>query len=139
MIVFNLNCINCNFEFEGWFDNSTEFEKQNNKKFINCPSCNSSSIKKFLMTPNLSSKSNTKKISKNKKTLINDINKFKKIIEKNYDYVGDNFLEEAKKMKYGEVKERPIYGEANLEQAKELIEEEINVVPLPWMSSKKTN
>ena len=91
------------------------------------------------MAPNLSSKSNTKKISKNKKTLINDINKFKKIIEKNYDYVGDNFLEEAKKMKYGEVKERPIYGEANLEQAKELIEEEINVVPLPWTSSKKTN
>ena len=91
------------------------------------------------MTPNLSSKSNAKKISKNKKTLINDIKKFKKIIEKNYDYVGDNFAEEAKKMKYGEVKERPIYGEANLEQTKELIEEEINVVPLPWTSSKKSN
>ena len=53
--------------------------------------------------------------------------------------MGDNFLEEAKKMKYGEVKERPIYGEANLAQTKELIEEEINVVPLPWTSSKKTN
>ena len=91
------------------------------------------------MTPNLSSKSNTKEISKNKKTLINDIKKFKKIIEKNYDYVGDNFAEEAKKMKYGEVEERPIYGEANLEQTKELIEEEINVVPLPWTSSKKSN
>ena len=139
MIVFNLNCKDCNFEFEGCFDNSIEFEKQNKKKFINCPSCNSTSIKKFLMTPNLSSKSNTKKISKNKKTLINDIKKFKKIIEKNYDYVGDNFVEEAKKMKYGEVKERPIYGEANLEQTKELIEEEINVVPLPWTSSKKSN
>ncbi len=139
MIVFNLNCTDCSFEFEGWFDSSAEFEKQNKKKLINCPTCNSTSIKKFLMTPNLSSKSNAKKISKNKKTLINDIKKFKKIIEKNYDYVGDNFVEEAKKMKYGEVKERAIYGEANLEQAKELAEEEINVVPLPWTSSKKSN
>jgi hypothetical protein len=42
-------------------------------------------------------------------------------------------------MKYGEIEERPIYGEANLEQTKELIEEEINVVPLPWTSSKKSN
>ena len=139
MIIFNLDCKKCNFEFECWFDNSAEFAKQNKKKLINCPSCNSTSIKKFLMAPNLSSKSNSKKISKNKKTLINDINKFKKIIEKNYDYVGDNFTEEAKKMKYGEVKERPIYGEANLEQTKELLEEEITVVPLPWASSKKTN
>ena len=139
MIVFNLKCRHCKFEFEGWFDNSTEFEKQSQKKLINCPSCNSSSIKKFLMTPNLSSKSNTKKIFKNKKTLINDIKKFKKIIEKEYDYVGNNFVEEAKKMKYGEIEERPIYGEANLEQTKELIEEEINVVPLPWTSSKKSN
>ena len=42
-------------------------------------------------------------------------------------------------MKYGEIDERPIYGEANIEQTKELIEEEINVVPLPWRPSKKTN
>ena len=54
MIVFNLNCKKCNFEFEGWFDTSVEFEKQNKKKLINCPSCNSSLIKKFLMTPSLS-------------------------------------------------------------------------------------
>ena len=73
------------------------------------------------------------------KSVINKIEKYKKIIEKNFDYVGDNFTEEAKKMKYGEIDERPIYGEANLEQTKELIEEEINVVPLPWNSTKKTN
>ena len=47
--------------------------------------------------------------------------------------------EEAKKIKYGEVKDRPIYGEATIEQTKELIEEDINVVPLPFSSSKKTN
>ena len=139
MIVFNLICRNCSFEFEGWFDNSKEFEKQKRKNLINCPSCNHYSVKKTLMTPNVSKKTNSKKIKANKKTVINSINKYKKIIEKNFDYVCDNFTEEAKKMKYGEKEERPIYGEANLEQTKELIEEEISVVPLPWTPSKKSN
>ena len=91
------------------------------------------------MAPNLSIKTNSKKINNQKKIIANNIKKYKKIIEKNFDYVGDNFTEEAKKMKYGEVNERPIYGEANHEQTKELIEEEISIVPLPWSSSKKTN
>mgnify|MGYP001336973941 FL=1 len=139
MIVFDLICDECNYEFEGWFDNSKEFQKQNRKNLINCPSCNSHSIQKSLMTPNISKKTNSKNIKQIKRTVINKINKYKKIIEKNYDYVGDSFTEEAKKMKYGEVEERPIYGEANIEQTKELIEEEISVVPLPWTPSKKSN
>ena len=139
MIVFNLICKSCNYEFEGWFDNSSEFTKQKRKNMINCPLCNNSSIKKNLMAPNISKKSNSKVASNHKKTVINKINKYKKIIEKNYDYVGENFTNEAKKMKYGEIDERPIYGEANIEQTKELVEEEINVVPLPWTPTKKSN
>ena len=139
MIIFNLVCKSCQFKFEGCFDNSKEYEKQLRKNFINCPNCNSSSIKKFLMSPNLSKKSNAKKSVQNKKTVINNIKKYKKIIEKNFDYVGSNFTEEAKKMKYGEIDERPIYGEASVEQTKELLDEEISVVPLPWTPSKKTN
>ena len=92
-----------------------------------------------LMAPNVQKKSNSKKEAKIKKTMANNIKKYKKIIEKNFDYVGDNFTEEAKKMKYGEKEERPIYGEATAEQTKELAEEEINVVPLPWAPTKKTN
>ena len=139
MIVYNLICKDCNFTFEGWFDNSSDFETQKRKNYINCPSCEKNSIKKYLMAPNVSKKSNSNKITKNKKTLINRIDKYKKIIENNFDYVGDNFTEEAKKIKYGEVDDRPIYGEANLEQTKELLEEEISIVPLPWNSNKKTN
>ena len=96
-------------------------------------------LNKSLMAPNISKKTNSKKLKDNKKTVINKIEKYKKIIEKNFDYVGDNFTEEAKKIKYGEVDERPIYGEANIEQTKELLEEEISVVPLPWTSTKKSN
>ena len=137
MIVFALNCKNCNFQFEGWFESSAEYTKQNKKNLIQCPSCESNQISKGLMTPNISSKSNAK-TKKVKKTFASDISRLKKIVEKNFEYVGDKFTEEAKKIKYGESKERSIYGEATLEQTKELIDEEIEIMPLPF-SSKKTN
>jgi len=138
VIIFNLICSECDFFFEGWFDNTKEFNNQKKRKLINCPNCENSNIKKALVAPNVSKKSNSKTI-KNKKTLASNINKIKKIVEENFDYVGDNFSEEAKKIKYGETKDRPIYGEATIEQTKELFEEDINVTPLPFQSNKKIN
>ena len=138
MIVFNLICSTCEYEFEGWFDNSLAFESQKKRKLINCPNCESSKIKKTLVAPNVGKKSNSKKIT-NKKTIASNINKIKKIVEDNFDYVGDQFTEEAKKIKYGETEDRPIYGEATIEQTKELIDEDISITPLPFQSSKKNN
>ena len=137
MIVFNLNCSDCNFSFEGWFENTKDYNKQIKKGLITCPSCNSIQIKKALMAPNVAKKSNSK-ISKRNKSIASNVKKLKKIIEKEFDYVGDKFAEEAKKIKYGEVKERAIYGEASIEQTKELIDEDIDVATLPF-STKKTN
>ena len=137
MIVFNLSCSECAFSFEGWFESTKDFNKQIKKGLVSCPSCNSIQIKKGLMAPNISKKSNSK-ISKRNKSIASNVSKLKKIIEKEFDYVGDKFTEEAKKIKYGEVKERSIYGEASIEQTKELIDEDIEVLPLPF-STKKTN
>ena len=137
MIVFNLNCSDCDSSFEGWFENTQDYNKQIKKGLVSCPSCNSIQIKKGLMTPNVATKSNSK-TSKRNKSIASNIKKLKKIIEKEFDYVGDKFTEEAKKIKYGEMKERAIYGEASIEQTKELIEENIDVLPLPF-STKKTN
>ena len=137
MIIFNLKCLDCGYNFEGWFESSKEYKKQNKNNLINCPSCESININKGLMAPNLNKKSNSKK-NQIKKSVTSDISKLKKIIEKNFDYVGDKFTDEAKKMKYGETKERSIYGEATMEQTKELAEEEIDVMPLPF-STKKSN
>ena len=138
MIVFNLVCSECNYQFEGWFDDTKSFNNQKKRKLINCPNCESSHVSKALVAPNVSKKSNSKP-AKNKKTLASNIKKIRKIVEKNFDYVGDNFFEEAKKIKYGETKDRPIYGEATIEETKELIEEEINITPLPFQSNKKNN
>ena len=138
MIVFDLKCSH-NHVFEIWFKDSKEFEKQKKKGLINCPICDDNNINKSVMKPNVSSKSNSKDKKVINKTLINKISKYKKMVEKNFDYVGDQFSEEAKKIKYGEAKDRGIYGEANIEQTKELIEEEIDFEPLPWSPDKKTN
>ena len=137
MIVFNLICSDCTSSFEGWFENTKDYNNQIRKGLLTCPSCNSNQIKKGLMAPNVSKKTNSK-ISKRNKSIASNVKKLKKIIEKEFDYVGDKFTEEAKKIKYGEVKERAIYGEASFEQTKELIDEDIDVVPLPF-STKKTN
>ena len=138
MIVFNLVCSECEYPFEGWFDDTKSFDRQKKRKLINCPNCESSNVSKTLVAPNVSKKSNSKP-PKNKKTLASNIKKIRKIVEKNFDYVGDNFFEEAKKIKYGETKDRPIYGEATIKETKELIEEEINITPLPFQSNKKNN
>ena len=138
MIVFNLNCSDCAFSFEGWFENTNDYNKQIKKGLLTCPSCNNTQIKKGLMAPNVSKKSNSK-ISKRNKSIASNVKKLKKIIEKEFDYVGDKFTEEAKKIKYGEVKERAIYGEASIEQTKELIDEDIDVIPLPFSTKKLTN
>ena len=137
MIVFNLNCLDCSSSFEGWFANTKDYNKQIRKGLLTCPSCNSTQIKKGLMAPNVSKKSNSK-ISKRNKSIASNVKKLKKIIEKEFDYVGDKFTDEAKKIKYGEAKDRAIYGEASVEQTKELIDEDIDVLPLPF-STKKTN
>tara|TARA_A200000113_G_scaffold61423_1_gene52832 strand:+ start:409 stop:822 length:414 start_codon:yes stop_codon:yes gene_type:complete len=137
MIVFNLNCSACNFSFEGWFENTKDYNKQIKQGLVSCPSCNNIQIKKGLMAPNIAKKSNVK-FSKSNKSIASNVKKLKKIIEKEFDYVGDKFTEEAIKIKYGEVKERAIYGEASIEQTRELIDEDIDVLPLPF-STKKSN
>ncbi len=140
MIVLNLKCENCNNEFEGWFASSKSCDQQIQKGFVECTRCFSQEVKKGLSKPNVAvKKGSVKSEEKVLKEVKSKITEVKRFIEKNCDYVGDQFTEEAKKMKYGEKEEKPIYGEATMEQTKELAEEEINVVPLPWAPTKKTN
>ena len=55
----------------------------------------------------------------------------RKYVMENADYVGTNFAEEARKIHYGETPERHIYGEATTKEAQELLEEGVDVAPLP--------
>ena len=134
MIKYNLIC-RCGKTFESWFSSSNEYEVLKKKKLINCIYCNNSSVKKTVMAPNLSSKSNkiTKKVkleSKIKRELIN----IRKYIEKNCKNVGDNFSQEARSIYYDKKTSKGIYGKATPEETDELIEEGIDVATIPWVN-----
>lgn len=65
------------------------------------------------------------------RALMEAMRKMRRHVEANADYVGEKFPEEARKMHYGEAEERGIYGEASTDEAKALLEEGIQVSPLP--------
>ena len=132
MIKYNLTC-ECGGMFESWFLSSSEFDILCKKKLIKCIYCESSLIKKSVMAPHLSSKSNKiikkTKIEKNIKKQLSD---FRKYIEKNCKNVGENFSREARSIHYEKKTSKGIYGKATPEETSELIEEGIDVVTIPW-------
>lgn len=140
MILFDLKCSN-GHEFETWFANSDAFEKQRKAKKVECPVCGDTKIEKALMAPSVSgTKKNGEKTvhlsSKAEEQMGKYMAALKEVrehVEKNSDYVGDKFPEEARKIHYGETEERSIHGEASEEEAAELNEEGIEVQRIPWV------
>ena len=132
MIKYNLIC-ECRKTFESWFSSSDEYDVLRKKKLINCIYCDSTSIRKSVMAPNLLSKTN--KISKNtnlEKKIRKQILDLKKYIEKNCKNVGDNFSREARNIHYDKKTSKGIYGKATPEETAELLEEGIDVATIPW-------
>ena len=134
MIKYNLVC-ECGKDFESWFSSSTEYDVLKKRKLVNCIYCNSTSVKKSIMSPNLPVKSQKKskkvQLEKNiKKQLLN----FRKYIEKNCKNVGDNFPQEARNIHYDKKTSKGIYGKATQEEASELLEEGIEVGTIPWIN-----
>ena len=128
MIVYNLRCKNAH-EFEGWFKDSAAFDTQANSGKVLCPVCDTKKVQKAIMAP---------AVAGVKKSAVDDARKMRqfmtglrKYVQDNADYVGPKFAEEARKIHYGETEDRHIYGEATLEEAKELVEEGVDVAPLP--------
>ncbi len=148
MIRYQLKC-DKDHQFEGWFGDSEDFDRQCARGLVTCPTCGSARIEKALMAPNVSSPKRRKHASPQAEPVAPDatamasvpagadkevvaaIRKFRQYVRSNSEYVGDRFAEEAKRMHYEETEERSIYGEASLNEAKELHEEGIPVVPLP--------
>ena len=92
------------------------------------------------MAPNIGAKkqnyTNALKTKKNVEKILKNVQKH---VEKNFEYVGDKFAEEARSIHYGEKEEREIYGETTVEEAVDLIEEGVNVTPIPGVSPKLKN
>ena len=140
MIKYKLKCENCKLSFDSWFASSQEYEKLKRKNYLNCHSCGSLSVDKTLMAPKLLSKSREKsfyiKENKNQK-VYEKIRKYQKFIKKNFEYVGENFAYEARSIHYkSKNKNRGIYGTASKEEIKDLREEGIDTVTVPWVEDK---
>jgi hypothetical protein len=140
MIKYGLICKN-EHEFEAWFRDSAAFDDQADKGKVLCPECGSRKVSKGLMAPNVSTarkKEKSKMLAGGQAKFAKMLSEFRVHVEKTHDYVGEKFPEEARKIHYGESEDREIYGEASLEEAKDLVDEGIPVAPLPG-SPKKQN
>jgi hypothetical protein len=131
MIVYNLRCQGSH-EFEGWFKDSSAFDAQAEGGKLVCPVCNSRKVEKAIMAPALSG---TKKTAIASPDELRKMRQFmtglRKYVQANAEYVGPKFAEEARKIHYGETEERQIYGEATPDEARDLVEEGIDIAALP--------
>ena len=140
MIRYDLMCDD-GHSFDGWFRDSEAYDKLVKAGQVTCTVCGSAKVEKQLMAPGVPAKSNkyeptnqqmvTGLKNAEQRKLAEAVRQLRQHVKDNADYVGNDFPEEARKMHYGETEERGIYGEASLQDAKELVEEGIDVAPLP--------
>lgn len=135
MIKYTLTCENAH-TFEGWFSTSADFDRQVESGFLTCPVCNSASISKSLMAPSVS----TARKKEAKREMVMDMARQEAMaklkqaiaeIKASAEDVGEKFPEEARKIHYGEADARGIIGQASLGEVRDLLEEGIEVAPLP--------
>lgn len=135
MIKYALKCED-GHTFEGWFSDSSDYDAQDEKNLLECPICGSSKVSKALMAPAIAKRRSTpaeaeSRLQEFQESFNESARRARDYVEKNFDHVGKRFPEEARRIHYGETKERAIYGEASPKEVKELKEEGVSVAPVP--------
>jgi hypothetical protein len=155
MIRYSLICQR-RHSFESWFADSAAYDKQAKRGLVTCPHCGSAKVEKAIMAPQvadskqkrrakagkeLAAKSREAKpqaapenmpvVSPQERELRAKLKELRDHMTSKADNVGKKFTEVARKMHYGEIEHRSIYGEASSDQAKEMIDEGIEVYPIP--------
>ena len=133
MIKYTLNCNN-GHQFDSWFSNSDSFENLKKSGHLECAICSSKKVQKSLMAPRITSESSKKEetLISTQSVLEKEIKALKQKIKTTAIDVGENFPIEARAMHYGEKEEKPIIGKTTLDEAKDLAEEGIPFIPVPW-------
>jgi hypothetical protein len=133
MIKYDLSCTN-DHTFEVWFRDSAACNEQVASGEVVCPHCGDADVRKALMAPAINKAEHKDPERKRAVAMAQQMHllrEFRRQVEDNCDDVGADFPEEARKIHYGETKHRNIFGEADLDEAKELIEEGIELFPVP--------
>jgi hypothetical protein len=150
MIQFTLKC-DQDHRFDSWFKSAAAFDALAQAGHISCAVCGSSQVTKGMMAPRVSTgksqieadpavkdAAQTPVLSEPKGEIETAIKALREKVEATSDYVGADFVKEARAMHAGDAPERSIYGEARLDQAKELVEEGVQLMPLPFRPKRST-
>lgn len=168
MIQYSLKCAD-GHSFDSWFQSAAAFDKLAAAGMVSCAVCGGTQVDKAIMAPRVRpgrkavsgvgepepkpaaaaapapvpaaapAASGPGMLSRPSGEVEKALAELRKKVEENSDYVGNNFVREARAMHLGEAPERAIHGEAKLEDARELIEEGVPVLPLPFRPGRKSN
>jgi hypothetical protein len=148
MIRYSLRCER-GHEFESWFQTSSAYDSQRKRGLVSCPACDSTKVEKAIMAPRIARKGKSKSVPETvaapaeeapstalvmapqERELLSKLKELRDHVLKNADDVGNKFPEEARKMHYGDIEHRAIYGEATADEARSLVDEGIEVAALP--------
>jgi hypothetical protein len=141
MIRYTLKC-SADHGFDSWFQSAGAYDSLALAGLVACPVCGVTSVEKALMTPRVAfaeSQTTAQALSIPQNEAEKAMAELRRKVEENSEYVGVNFVAEARKMHEGTMPERSIYGEARPEEAIKLLEDGVPVAPLPFMPARKTN
>ncbi|MEP5151746.1 DUF1178 family protein [Planktotalea sp.] len=155
MIQYSLKCA-YGHQFDSWFQSASAYDKLKSTKLVTCAICGASDVEKVLMAPAVRP-ARKAAIETKPETVATDnkpapgpltapnseaeemVSKMRRHVEATSEYVGENFASRAREMHDGDAPEKPIYGEAKLDEARKLIDDGIPVLPLPFRPSNKDN
>lgn len=148
MIRYDLNC-EAGHGFESWFRSSVDYDMQRKRKLVECPVCGSHRVEKQVMAPRLkrTDKAPRAKPSEEKAPVAmmspeeaefrQKLRELRDHVTKNAENVGEKFPELARKMHNEEIERRSIYGEASQEEVKSLLDDEVDIHPLPILPDER--
>lgn len=152
MIRYTLTCDN-DHSFDSWFQSSEAFEKLMSKGLVMCEACGSKEVRKSLMAPGLGASDKGKPdqpapvpapmaagpLSQPGSEMERMLGELRQKLEENSTYVGRDFAREARDMHLGDAPSRQIHGEATADEARDLVEDGVPVLPLPVLPKDKAN
>ncbi|MEQ8749062.1 MAG: DUF1178 family protein [Amphiplicatus sp.] len=139
MMKYQLRC-DAEHQFEGWFRSSGDYDAQAEAGLLSCPVCGTDAVQKAIMAPAIAKgdAGRAERLNGIRQSVTEAAARARADVEKNFDYVGDKFPDEARRIHYGETDQRRIYGEATGEEVKELVQEGVEIAPLPASPKPET-
>ncbi|MDP5220500.1 DUF1178 family protein [Ruegeria sp. 2205SS24-7] len=151
MIQYALKCSHGHC-FDSWFQSAAAYDKLRAAGMVSCAICGDVQVEKAIMTPRVRPARNAAEtpkptpetqdavpLSVPRNAAEQALAELRKRVEDTSDYVGREFVSEARKMHLGDAPARAIYGEAKLDEARALVEDGVPVAPLPFMPNRKSN